>query len=314
MRPEVVTEYAVQTAGSYQQVLAVARWAEQRGLAAFALPDHYLASTSGDRAAEPAYDAFAQMAGLARETSRIRLVLLVAPVTFRHPAVLAKNAVTIHEMSGGRFTLGVGTGWLEAEHDLFGIDFPSRSERFERTEEALGYLRASFSPDGPGFEGAFYQLAPRPVAPVPDHRFGLVVGGTGSHRTPTLAGSYADEFNVFPAPPEEMMARIARAREAAVAAGRDPEGLLISSSGQVLVGHDRDDYERRFQERAESVGATAEELEEHFRPRNTPRGSAEEVRAILAGMEEVGVKRFYVQSLFGPEIPSIEETLELIGI
>ena len=293
-------------------MLAVARWAEDRGLAAFALPDHYLASTSGDRSAEPAYDAFAQMAGLARETIRIRLVLLVAPITFRHPAVMAKNAVTIHEMSGGRFTLGVGTGWLEDEHDLFGLEFPSRTERFDRMKEALGYLTASFSPEAPGFQGKFYRLASRPVAPLPDDRFDLVVGGTGSHRTPTLAGRYADEFNVFPAPPEKMVARIARAREAAAVAGRDPEQLLISSSGQVLVGHDRDDYEKRLQERAASVGATAEQLEEHFKPRNTPRGSAEEVRAILAAMQEVGVQRFYLQSLFGPDIPAIEETLEML--
>jgi alkanesulfonate monooxygenase SsuD/methylene tetrahydromethanopterin reductase-like flavin-dependent oxidoreductase (luciferase family) len=302
----------VQTAGSYDQVLAVARWAEGRDLAAFALPDHYLASTSGDRSAEPAYDGLAQMAGLARDTSRIRLVLLVAPITFRHPAVLAKNAVTIHEMSGGRFTLGVGTGWLEDEHDLFGLDFPSRAERFDRTEEALGYLRASFSPRAPGFEGKFYRLASRPVAPLPDDRFGLVVGGTGSHRTPALAGRYADEFNVFPAAPGEMAARIARAREAATGADRDPDQLLISSSGQVLVGRDREDYQRRLQERAVSVGATVDELEAHFAPRQTPRGSAEEVRAVLAGMEEVGVKRFYIQSLFGPEIPAIEETLEML--
>lgn len=294
-------------------MLAVARWAEGRQLEAFALPDHYLASTSGDRAAEPAYDAFAQMAGLARETSRIRLVLLVAPITFRHPAVMAKNAVTIHEMSGGRFSLGVGTGWLEDEHDLFGIPFLSRRERFDRMEEALGYLRASFSPQAPGFDGHFYQLASRPVAPLPDVGLDLVVGGTGSRRTPTLAGRYADEFNVFPAPPGEMVARIARARDAAVAAGRDPEQLLISSSGQVLVGRDEAGYQRRLQERAESVGATVEDLEAHFQPRNTPRGSADEVRGIIADMEELGVQRFYVQSLFGPDIPAIEETFELLG-
>lgn len=308
-------EFAIQTAGNYEQVLAVARWAEDRGLAAFALPDHYLASTSGDRAAEPAYDALAQMAGLARDTSRIRLVLLVAPITFRHPAVLAKNAVTIHEMSGGRFSLGVGTGWLEDEHDLFGLGFPARGERFDRMEEALAYLRASFSPDSPdspGFQGEFYRLAARPVAPLPGEGFDLVVGGTGSRRTPVLAGRFADEFNVFPAPVEEMVARITRAREAATAAGRDPDRLLISSSGQVLVGRDREDYQRRLQARAASVGATVDDLEAHFAPRQTPRGSAEEVRAVLAGMEEAGVKRFYIQSLFGPDIPAIEETLEML--
>ncbi|NNL98073.1 MAG: LLM class flavin-dependent oxidoreductase [Acidimicrobiia bacterium] len=309
----MVTQYGVQTAGDYDEVLQVARWAERRGLVSFALPDHYLPSTRGDRAAEPVQDAFAQLAGLARETSNIRLAMLVSPITFRHPAVLAKNAVTIDAMSGGRFSLGVGTGWLEAEHDLFGIPFPSRRERFDRLEEALAYLRASFSAEAPGFQGDYYQLAPQVVAPHPSSTFYLVVGGMGARRTPELAGRYADEYNVYPAPPAEMAERIARARAAADEAGRDPDRLLISSSGAVLVGHDEADYQDRLATLAASVGATVEELEEHFAPRNTPRGSADEVKEQLAEMEAIGVERFYVQALYGPEIPPIEETLTLLG-
>jgi alkanesulfonate monooxygenase SsuD/methylene tetrahydromethanopterin reductase-like flavin-dependent oxidoreductase (luciferase family) len=279
----------------------------------FALPDHYLPSTRGDRADEPVYDAFAQLAGLARETQRIRLAVLVSPITFRHPAVLAKNAVTIDAMSGGRFSLGVGTGWLEAEHDLFGIPFPPRRERFDRMEEALAYLRASFSTEAPGFNGRHYQLGPQPLGPEPSAGLHLVLGGMGPRRTPDLAGRYADEYNVYPAAPEEMAARIQRARAAATASGRDPEQLLISSSGAVLVGRDDADYRDRLGALAVSVGATVEELEKHFAPRNTPRGSANEVKDLLAAMEGVGVERFYVQALFGPAIAPIEETLSLIG-
>ncbi len=253
------------------------------------------------------------MAGLARETDRIRLSMLVSPITVRHPAVLAKNAVTIDAMSGGRFSLGVGTGWLEAEHDLFGIPFPSRRERFDRLEEALAYLRACFAPDAPGFEGQYYRLAPQVVSPQPSGTFHLVVGGMGPRRTPELAGRYADEYNVYPAPPREMAARIARARSAAGEAGRDPDALLISSSGAVLVGRDEADYEKRLAELATSVGATVDDLEEHFAPRNTPRGSADKVKALLAAMEGVGVERFYVQALYGPGLAPIEETLTLIG-
>lgn len=279
----------------------------------FALPDHYLPSTRGDRVAEPVQDAFAQLAGLARETERIRLAMLVSPITFRHPAVLAKNAVTIDAMSGGRFSLGVGTGWLEAEHDLFGIPFPSRRERFDRLEESLAYLRASFSVDAPGFGGRYYQLAPQAVSPHPSSTFHLVVGGMGARRTPELAGRYADEYNVYPARSEEMAERIHRARTAAFKAGRNPDRLLISSSGAVLVGHDEADYRARLAALADGVGATVDELEDHFAPRNTPRGTAEQVREQLASMESVGVERFYVQALYGPDIPAIEETLALIG-
>lgn len=279
----------------------------------FALPDHYLPSTRGDRAAEPVHDAFVQMAGLARETSQIRLAMLVTPITFRHPAVIAKNAVTLDAMSGGRFSLGVGSGWLEEEHDLFGIPFPSRRERFDRMEEALAYLRAAFSPDAPGFAGRYYRLAARPVSPQPSAGLHLVVGGTGPRRTPDLAGRYADEYNVYPAEPEEMAVRIARARLAASAADRDPDRLLISSSGAVLVGHDESDYRHRLGALAARVGATVDELEEHFTARRTPRGSRDQVAEILAGMESIGVERFYVQALFGPDIQAIEETLSLIG-
>ena len=291
----------------------MARWAEERGLAAFALPDHYLQSTRGDRAAEPVYDSFPLLAGLARETDGIRLSMLVSPVTFRHPAVLAKNAVTIDAMSGGRFSLGIGTGWLEAEHELFGLPFPSRRERFDRLEESLAYVRACFSPDAPGFEGQHYRLASQVVSPQPSDGFHLVVGGMGPRRTPELAGRYADEYNVYPAPPAEMAARIDLARTAARDAGRDPDRLLISSSGAVLVGRDRADYEDRLAALAARIRATVEELEEHFAPRNTPRGTADEVRELLASMESVGVERFYVQALYGPEVAPVEETLTLLG-
>jgi alkanesulfonate monooxygenase SsuD/methylene tetrahydromethanopterin reductase-like flavin-dependent oxidoreductase (luciferase family) len=217
-----------------------------------------LPSTRGDRAVEPVYDSFPLLAGLARETSRIRLSLLVSPITFRHPAVLAKNAVTIDAMSGGRFSLGVGTGWLEDEHALYGLPFPDRRERFDRMEEALAYLRATFAADAPGFAGTYYRLAPRAVRPLPSGGLHLVVGGMGPHRTPDMAGRYADEYNVYPAPPEEMSARIERARAAARAAGRDPGRLLISSSGAVLVGRDDGDYRERLGSLAASVGAKAE--------------------------------------------------------
>ena len=288
-------EYALQSIGrSYDEFLTAARWAESKGLAAFAIPDHYVYSVSGPDS--PAYDAFAIMAGLARETSTIELSITVAPVTFRHPAVLAKNAATIQEMAGGRFTLGVGTGWLEAEHVSFGIPFPDTSTRFEMTEEALGYLRAAFSDPPRRFKGRYYTLEAFNMLPRPELR--LVVGGTGRVRTPRLAGAYADEFNAFPDKPDVFAAKVARARSTAEAAGRDPDALLVSSSGQMIAADTEAGYWELLAEIAAKADTDPETIEQAAAKRNAPRGTWEQVRAIIGGMEEQGVTRFYIQGPF----------------
>ena len=141
----VKLDLALQARGDYETLLEAARFCEQRGLAALALPDHYLASRSDP--SEPAYDALAQLAGLARETSTLELSTLVSPITFRHPSVTLKTAATIDEMSDGRFTLGLGTGWFAEEHELFGIPFPD--QRFDMLEDALAYTRAGLEGQRP---------------------------------------------------------------------------------------------------------------------------------------------------------------------
>ncbi len=293
-------EFAIQTVGtSYDEYLAAARWAESKGLAAFAIPDHYLYGTDDDALSRPAHDAFAVMAGLARETETIELVILVSPITFRHPSVLVKNAATIQEMAGGRFKLGVGTGWLEEEHRRFGIGFPDMKERFARTEETLAYLRAAFADPPHDFTGEFYTLEAFDMQPRPELR--LVVGGTGAVKTPRLAGTYADELNAYPAMPDEYLAKIRRAREAAAAADRDPAALLISSSGQVVAANTEPEYRDRLAEIAATVGTDPEELEKEAAKRNAPRGTWDQVREILGGMEAGGMSRFYFQGVFDPE-------------
>ncbi len=195
-------EFGLNTiAATYDDYLAAAGWAESKGMASFAIPDHYIYGTDAEAMSRPAHDAFAIMAGLARETKAIELSILVSPITFRHPAVLAKNAATIQEMAEGRFTLGVGTGWLELEHERFGFDFPDLKERFARTEETLAYLRAAFAETPQDFQGEFYEFKAFDLMPRPELR--LVVGGTGAVKTPRLAGAYADELNAYPAPSEE---------------------------------------------------------------------------------------------------------------
>ena len=204
---------------SYRRVLEAARWADNVGLMNFAVPDHYLDESPAGR---PTLDAFAVLAGLARETAGIELAVMLSPITFRHPAVLAKSAVTIDRMSGGRFLLGVGTGWFELEHTVMGLELPSLDERFDRLEDALGYLGAAFLPEPAAYAGRFYRLERHPVQPPPSRRVRLVVGGTGPIRTPRLAGLHADELNIHSTPVAGVAARVRRAREAAAGAGRDP--------------------------------------------------------------------------------------------
>jgi alkanesulfonate monooxygenase SsuD/methylene tetrahydromethanopterin reductase-like flavin-dependent oxidoreductase (luciferase family) len=304
-------EFALQASGSYDTLLAAATWAEERKLACFALPDHYLASISMEGASAPAYDALIQLAALARDTKDIRLAVLVSPVTFRHPAVLAKNGFTLDEISGGRFTLGIGTGWLDLEHELYGIPYPDMAERFELMEEALAYVRAAAT--GAGFEGKHYSLQEADLSPRPSSGFGLVVGGRGAIKTPTLAGRYADEFNVYPDTPEGTKARIDLARNEAAAAGRDPDALLLTSAGAVLVGRDEADYRDRLAELADESGQSPEDLEAHFAKRNTPRGTSEQIREQLADMEALGIARFYVQTMWADDPERTAETFDLIG-
>ncbi|MGB9357323.1 MAG: LLM class flavin-dependent oxidoreductase [Acidimicrobiia bacterium] len=302
-------EFAIQTSGLYEDVLAAARFSEERGLAAIALPDHYLMALDEEKAkTTPAPDALIQLAGLARDTDHIELVVLVSPITFRHPAVLVKTATTIDRMSGGRFTLGIGTGWMDREHEVFGFPYPPMTERFEMLEEALAYSRAMLSGEATGFAGKHYSLERFPIAPQPTGRVKLLVGGVGASKTPRLAGTYADEFNVYPGP--DLALRIDRAREAAVSAGRDPETLFVSSAGQVIGATTEADLEHRLDSLAAEGDMTRDELAAYFDKRKTPIATYDRLREMFAEMAGAGVRRFYLQGGYDPATtPDLLEAL-----
>ncbi len=154
-----------QIGGTYEQILRAARLAEAEGLHSFARSDHL--AWQRDPAPD-ATDAFATMGGLARDTDSVRLAVLVTPITFRHPAIIAKNATTIDQMSGGRFDLGVGTGWNDFEHEALGIPFPESAERWARLEDALGYLEVAFAEEGGTYSGRVLQ--PRSRGAAKTHR------------------------------------------------------------------------------------------------------------------------------------------------
>lgn len=281
-------ELAIQVRGSYSEVAAAARWAESEGLAAIALPDHYLA---GSDPTLPAYDHLVQFAGLARETNRIELVDLVSPVTFRHPAVYAKTAVTLAEMSDERFVLGLGTGWLEDEHRLFGLPFPEQAARFSMLEEALGYVRAFI--DGRGFAGDHYKLEAFESQPRPD--FKIVVGGSGANRTPELAGRYADELNLFPSVDGDLAGRVTTCRRAAADAHRDTKGIGLSYTTPVFAALDERGYRQLLEAEAADRGRTPEALEARLADRHIPFGWGDRLAERMAPIGDAGVSRIYVQ-------------------
>jgi F420-dependent oxidoreductase-like protein len=296
-----------QLGGTYAQLLELARWAEAEGMVSFARSDHYYSS----RQPRPdATDAFATLAGLARETSTIRLCVLVSPVTFRHPAVIAKTAATIDQMSGGRLDLGVGTGWMELEHDVYGMPFPDWSERFERLSEALPYLRAAFEQDHASYSGSHYSIdadaTPKPTGTR------LIVGGSGPKRTPSLAGRYADEYNHFPAPPEEIARKVEVLRAAASEAGRDPDGIEVTVMGPVVTGRDEADYRLRIGAAAARRDTEPDELVDRWRQQGIPCGPPDQIAETMADLERVGVSRYYLQWIDLDDIAGLRTTWEAL--
>ncbi|HXV72377.1 MAG TPA: LLM class flavin-dependent oxidoreductase [Acidimicrobiia bacterium] len=288
--------------GTYDQQLAAAQWAETEGLVSFARCDHYL---SGRQPTPDATDAFAVLAGIARETSDIRLCVLVTPITFRHPAVIAKNAATIDQMSSGRFDLGVGTGWMDLEHEALGIPFPDWPERWERFEEALDYLDVAFG-SGPGtHDGKHYSLD-ADVKPTPT---GLrtIIGGSGKKRTPTLAGTRADEYNFFICPADEAREKIEVMR--AAAGDRQVEATVM---GPALVGASHAAYRERLAKAAATREISPEDLEQRFAGAGIPMGTPDRVAETISALEDAGVQRYYVQWLDLSDQDAMKDTVEIV--
>ncbi|MGC8635144.1 MAG: TIGR03560 family F420-dependent LLM class oxidoreductase [Candidatus Limnocylindrales bacterium] len=214
---------------SYAAMLELALAAEAAGFEGFVRSDHWL-SLEGEWS-RPASDAWTTLAGLARDTRRIRLGTMVSPVTFRHPVALAKIVATVDEMSGGRVELGLGAGWYGPEHERFGLANPPRAERFEWLEEQLQIVRGLWTQPSFNFTGHHYQLheavcEPKPVQhPHPP----IVVGGYGKPKLVRLAATHADELNLDSPPPEACREVFARLDDACRAVGRHPGGVTRSA-------------------------------------------------------------------------------------
>jgi F420-dependent oxidoreductase-like protein len=257
MRLVIFTE--PQYGAAYEDLLRVARHAEELGFDAFFRSDHYL-TMGGSPGLPGPTDSWVTLGALAVQTSTIRLGTLVTSATFRLPGPLAISVAQVDQMSGGRVELGLGTGWYEAEHTAYGIPFPPVAERFDRLAEQLAIVTGLWHTE-PGktftFRGSHFDVVDSPALPKPVQSPGppVIIGGRGPRRTPALAARYADEFNVpfqSVAQTREMYERVAAAceREGRAASGRAP--LVLSAAQTIACG--RSDAEAR--ERAEQIGET----------------------------------------------------------
>lgn len=278
-----------QVGGSYARLKELVIWAEGQGLDAFARSDHYL---DQDRSA-PATDALTTFGGLAEVTDTIQLVVLVTPITFRHPAVIAKTGTTLDEMTGGRFALGVGTGWMQGEHDVLGMDLPELGERFDRFYETLSYLHAAFG-SGDGFAGEYYNLAPVEILPHPAN-VRIVIGGSGMKKTPAYAGLFANEYNMFVTDRDTVERRLDVMRAAEADAGREPGSVKVSFVGPTVVAATDAEYAALLTERGSKRDMSAGEYEVFLAERNIPRGVPDQAAAVISDLEQMGIGRFYVQ-------------------
>ncbi len=288
-----------QEGATYDQLLAVARCAEAAGYGAFFRSDHYLRIGAGDPG-PGSTDAWITLAGLARDTSTIRLGTMVTAGTFRLPGPVAVAVATVDAMSGGRVEFGLGAGWYEREHAAYGIPFPPLGERFDRFEEQLAIITGLWeTPTGSTFshDGKHYTVTDSPALPKPvqSPRPPVLIGGVGAKRTPALAARYADEFNVPWRTVDVCATQFERVRAACAAAGREP---VRFSNGLTLCCGKTDAEIRR---RADAIGQSVENLRA-----NGACGTPDELVERFSQFAAIGSSRIYLQVMDLDDLDHLE--------
>ena len=288
-----------QQGATYDDQLAVAKAAESLGFSAFFRSDHYLAMNVEGLPGPT--DSWITLAGLARETSTIRLGTLVTSATFRHPGPLAISVAEVDAMSGGRVEFGIGAGWFEDEHRAYGIPFPGLGERFTRLEEQLEMITGLWTAPGTyDYAGTHYTVSDSPALPKPvQHPHPpIIIGGGGAKRTPALAARFAAEFNVAFVGLEFLTAQFGRVRAAAERIGRSPDDITYSAAFVVCAGRNDAEIARR----ATAIRREVDELRD-----NTPLvGTPAEITDRLALFTEAGVDRVYLQVLDLSDLDHLE--------
>ena len=255
-------------------------------------------------------------AGLARDTSTIRIGSLVSPITFRIPGSFAKVVATVDEMSGGRVEVGIGAGWNEEEHAELGIPFPPLKERYDRLEESLAILHGLWTePDGWSYDGRHWQvrsahLRPRPTFSGQRHPH-LILGGNGGPRLSRLVATWGDEFNRQSATPDRLREAYANIASACADLGRDPETVVRSAMVGVLVAETEGDLRERVQQQIAMLGGDGKDAEAWLRER-TGRwiiGTPDAARQTIEALGAAGAQRVMLQDF----LPRDLEMVALLG-
>jgi F420-dependent oxidoreductase-like protein len=309
---------------SYAEQLELALLAERLGFEAFFRSDHYRSFPGPDNS--PTTDAWAVLAGIARETSHIRLGTLVSPVTFRYPGSFAKVVTTVDEMSGGRVEIGVGAGWNEPEHTQFGLPFPEIKERADLLEDELAILHGLWEqPDGWTYRGNHFEIRDAGFNPKPVQRPHppIIIGGEGSPRSLRLAARYANEYNMSSSGPEKCREAFGRLDGECRKIGRDPATMTHSVMAGFLLGADETELTGRLQAQLEMVGAgdaggadASAWAAEWLSARQTRwvAGTPEQGRAMVRAFAEAGAQRIMLQDLLPRDHGMIElAARELFG-
>lgn len=281
-----------QQGATYDELLAVARHAEDLGFGAFFRSDHF--EKMGDVTGMPGpSDAWITLAGLARDTSSIRLGTLVTAATFRLPGPLAISVANVDAMSNGRIELGLGTGWFEAEHSSYGIPFPPLRERFDRLEEQLEIITGLWQNPASAtfdFTGVHYHLTASPALPKPTQtpHPPIIIGGAGLKRTPNLCARFANEYNVPFHNAIDTANAYTRVHDACRTIGRDPQSLIYSAAQVVCIGENN----AQVGERAKAIGRDVDELRA-----NGIAGTPDEALVKIEQFAAIGATRLYLQVL-----------------
>jgi len=312
MRYALMTE--PQQGLTYDEILAVCRTAEEAGFEAFFRSDHYASFPGGS--GKHTTDAWATLAGLARETRTIGLGVLVSPVTFRVPGNFAKVVQTVDEMSDGRVEAGVGAGWNEDEHAQLGIGFPELGERFDMLEEALAVIHGVWTePDGWSYRGSHWQvrgsLRHGEIARGGRRHPPIILGGTGGPRLARLVAEYGDEFNLTSASAEDAPEAFGRVRAACEAIGRDPDTVVYSAMTGVLVAETEAELRDRVAMLLEALERPADEGGDWLAERRGRwvMGTPDEAHERAAALERAGAQRVMLQDF----VPRDLDHVRLLG-
>jgi F420-dependent oxidoreductase-like protein len=284
-------------ARSWDDILQIASHCEQTGWDGVYFADHFMPNHSGPEPRDgDTLECWSVIAALAAAVPRVRLAPLVTSVTYRHPAVLAKIASAVDQVSHGRLTLGIGAGWQENEHAAYGIALGTVRERMDRFEEAAQILRSLLTRPRTTFEGRYFRLrdAPNQPAPVQD-RLPLLIGGAGERRTMRVAARYADQWNSWTTP-EVLEHKVSVLRAHCEEIGRDPGEIHVSTQALLFLSTDK------------------EWLAEKRRAESGPRaivGTPAEVADVVARYREAGAGELIVPDFtFGP-VARVKDTCDL---